>query len=74
MPGDLPDAIDIDISALEVGDSLTVADVVPPKGVAITSPAEEVLCSVTPPTVAPVEEEAAQVVEPEVVGEEKEEE
>jgi large subunit ribosomal protein L25 len=74
MPGDLPDAIEVDISSLEVGDSLTVADVVAPKGVAITSPAEEVLCSVTPPTVAPSEEEAAQVVEPEVVGEEKEEE
>jgi large subunit ribosomal protein L25 len=74
LPGDLPEAIEADISALEVGDSLTIADVVPPHGVVITSPADEVVCSVIVPTVAPEEEEAAQVVEPEIVGETKEEE
>jgi large subunit ribosomal protein L25 len=74
LPADLPEAIDADISGLEVGDSMSVADLVAPSGVTITSPAEEVICSVTPPTVAPEIEEAEHVEEPEVMGETKEEE
>ena len=74
MPGDIPEAIEVDVSALEVGDSLSIADIVPPKGVVITMPAEDIVCSVIVPTVAPTEEESAQVTEPEVVGEKKEEE
>jgi large subunit ribosomal protein L25 len=68
LPGDLPEALEVDISGLEVGDSLHVADLSAPDGVTITSPAEEIICSVTPPTVAPAEEEAAQVEEPQIVG------
>lgn len=74
LPADLPDFVEADVSALEVGDSLRVGDLVPPAGVTITSPPDEIVCSVTPPTVAPAAEEAAQVEEPEVVGETKEEE
>jgi large subunit ribosomal protein L25 len=74
LPADLPDGIEVDISALEVGDSLTVADIVPPKGVVLTSSPDEIVCSVTPPTIVPVEEEVAEEVEPEVVGETQEEE
>lgn len=74
LPTNLPDVFEVDISALEVGDSLHVSDLVAPEGVTITSPPEEIICSVTPPTIAPEAEEAAQVTEPEVVGETKEEE
>jgi large subunit ribosomal protein L25 len=72
LPTAIPEALEVDVSALEVGDSLHVSDIAAPDGVTITSPADEIVCSVTPPTVAPSEEEAAHVEEPEVVGETKE--
>jgi len=74
LPGDIPEAIEVDVTLLEVGDSLHVSDLVAPAGVTIASSAEEIICSVTPPTVAEVEEEVAGVEEPEVIGETKEEE
>ncbi|HEY3317798.1 MAG TPA: 50S ribosomal protein L25 [Coriobacteriia bacterium] len=74
LPGNLPEALEVDVSALEVGDSVHVGDLTPPDGVTITSPMDEIICSVTPPTIAPEAEEAAQVEEPEIVGETKEEE
>lgn len=74
LPTAIPEHIDVDVSALEVGDSLRLGDIPMPEGVTATSPAEEIVCSVIVPTVAPTEEEAAQVAEPEVVGATKEEE
>lgn len=69
LPGDMPDSIEVDVEALEVGDSLHVSDLVAPHGVVITSPADEIVCSVIPPTKAVEEEEAAETAEPEVIGE-----
>jgi len=70
-PGDLPESIDVDVSALEVGDSLHVRDVVPPKGVVLLDDPDGILASVTPPTVATEEETA--VAEPELIGKATEE-
>jgi large subunit ribosomal protein L25 len=73
LPGDLPDAIDVDISALEVGSTLTFADLIAPKGVTILNDPEELVVSVTAPQ--KVEEEVVEAVEgeegaePEVIGE-----
>jgi len=69
LPGDMPDSLEVDVSALEVGDSLHVSDLVAPHGVIITSPEDEIICSVIPPTKAVEEEEVAEVAEPEVIGE-----
>lgn len=72
LPKDLPEFIEVDISALEVGDSLHVSDIVVPKGVSVIDDGEGIVGSVTTPTVAPSEEEiaaAAEVTEPEVIGE-----
>ncbi|MFU8890421.1 MAG: 50S ribosomal protein L25 [Anaerosomatales bacterium] len=75
LPADLPDSIDVDISELEMGHSITVADLVAPEGVEITDDPEGVVCSVTLPTLEPTEEELAEeVAEPEVIGEEASEE
>lgn len=74
LPADIPEVIDVDVSSLEVGDSLHVSDLAAPAGVTITSPGDEIVCSVTPPTVAEAVEEAAGVEEPEIIGETKEEE
>jgi len=75
LPKDLPEAIEVDISGLEIGHSLTVADVVAPAGVKILDDPEVTVCSVTTPSVEPVEgEEAEEAAEPEVIGEEPAEE
>lgn len=52
-PKDLPEFIEADISALNIGDSLTIADLVVPKAVTILEEPEAVLASV----VAPMAEE-----------------
>lgn len=51
-PRNLPDHIEVDASALEVGDSMTVGDLIPPAGVVFLDDAETVLCSVMRPTAA----------------------
>jgi len=53
-PKDLPEHIELDVSALNIGDSLTVADIVAPKGVTLLDEPEAVLVSV----MAPMGEEA----------------
>ena len=64
LPDSLPDQIEVDVSALQVGDSLTVADIVAPEGVTIISELETVLASVVAPTVEVViEEEAEEEIE-----------
>lgn len=69
MPADLPEYIEADVSALDVGDSLHISELTLPKGVKILDDADMIVSSVTAPRVelevAPSEEEA----EPEVIGE-----
>ncbi|MCX5750013.1 MAG: 50S ribosomal protein L25 [Candidatus Saganbacteria bacterium] len=64
LPADIPGKIEIDVTALKIGDSIHVGDITPPKGVTITSTRDDVVITVTMPTkeeeVAPV---AAAVVE-----------
>lgn len=64
-PKDLPEHIEVDLSALEVGDSITVADIAIPKGVTLLDDLETVVASVTPPTVEaePALEETGEVPE-----------
>lgn len=69
LPNDLPEAIEADITALEVGHNLHVSDLAVPAGVTIHTDPEAVVCSVVAPRVeveevAPVEE----AEEPEVIG------
>jgi large subunit ribosomal protein L25 len=49
LPQDVPDAIDADITALELGDMLHVRDLVPPNGVEIMSNPEDAVLSVITP-------------------------
>ena len=56
LPKDLPHGIDVDVSGLELGDHLTLTDLVLPEGVTITSLQHEdveahdqTVCSVTEP-------------------------
>lgn len=71
-PKDLPEHIEVDVSPLMVGDSLTVADLKAPAGVTLLDDPATVIASVMAPTVE--EEVAAAPVEGEVpeVGKEPE--
>ncbi len=62
LPADVPEAIEADISALEVGDGLRVGDIPPPAGVTILTNPEESVVSVVVPQ-ARVVEEVAEVPE-----------
>lgn len=48
----IPDAVEVDVSALHVGGSVHVRDLTVPSGVTIEVGGEQTVCVVTPPTVA----------------------
>ncbi len=73
-PGDLPEAIEVDVAALQVGDALHLRDVVPPAGVTLLDDPDEVICSVQAPRVEVEEEVTEEAAEPEVIGEKAAEE
>ena len=77
FPRDLPDKITVDISALNIGDSIHVRDVPLPEGVRTKVPPDLTVFSVLAPTVEeePVAEVAAEgaAAGPEVIREKKEE-
>lgn len=78
LPRDIPDAIEIDVENLGIGDSVHVKEVSVPN-VTITNDPELVICTVSAPTVAalpeePVAEEGVGEVEPELVRRRREEE
>jgi large subunit ribosomal protein L25 len=69
LPGDIPDSITHDVSAMVMNATLTLAAVTAPSGVTLLDdPDETVIATITPPTLEPVEEEIE--TETEVVGEE----
>jgi large subunit ribosomal protein L25 len=64
LPGDIPQELTIDVSGLQIGDNLTLADVELPEGVELISDPEEIAATVTTPTEITDEEmEAAGIVE-----------
>src|SRR5213595_32723 len=76
LPGDLPDRITVDVSQLNIGDSIHVRDIQLPSGVTAKVPADLTAFSVMAPVVeeepVAVEAEAA-AAGPEVITEKKEE-
>jgi large subunit ribosomal protein L25 len=57
LPGDIPEAIEVDIGGLEEVDaSIFVRDLVAPSGVTITTDGDEMVVKILAPTVEPVEE------------------
>jgi large subunit ribosomal protein L25 len=76
LPKDLPDRIDVDVSALEVGQSIQVSEVKLPTGVTVLNAKELPVFMVLLPTVEeePVAGAAAAATEPEVIREKKDSE
>ncbi len=76
LPADIPEGIEVDISSLQIGDSLQIADIRSNVNVTITNEDDETIVSVLPPTVEEESEEAdegAEQAEPEVIGQKEEE-
>jgi large subunit ribosomal protein L25 len=76
-PADIPNHIDVDVSALTIGRSVHVSDLALPEGVEVLDDEDATICVVSAPR-AVVEEAPAEVVvegaeEPEVIGRGKEE-
>jgi large subunit ribosomal protein L25 len=64
LPGDIPQELIIDVSALGMGENLTVGDVTLPENVTLISDPEEIAVTVTAPTETTEEDlEAAGVLE-----------
>jgi large subunit ribosomal protein L25 len=70
LPGDIPETIEHDVSAMEINDTLTLDQIILPEGVTLLDDVETVIASVTPPTLEPVEDEIE--TETELVGEDGE--
>ena len=71
IPSKIPEALDLDISEMNIGDSVTVADLVVPEDVEMLTDTAATIISVVPPAVIKVEEEVVEEVEGEVVVEEE---
>ncbi len=77
LPDKIPSKIEVDISGLSIGSSLTVKDIVLPEGVSAVEEAEKIVVAVLAPKAEKVEEEAtaetaaaeAGAAEPEVISE-----
>jgi large subunit ribosomal protein L25 len=67
LPGDIPDSIKHDVSALEMNETLTLESITAPAGVTFVDDGETVIASIMPPTLEPVEDEIE--TETELVGE-----
>lgn len=68
LPESIPDVLEVEVSALEIGDSIHVREMKIPEGIEVITEADRTVCAVIPPTVVPVEaeeaaEEAAAVAE-----------
>ncbi len=59
-PRDLPQFIELDVSDVEIGQSLHVSDIVAPKGVDFTDEPDLLILNVTAPKMEEVEEEVAE--------------
>jgi large subunit ribosomal protein L25 len=63
LPGDMPESIVVDISGMQIGDTLHIADIAAPPGVEILTHGDEPLVTVRHPHVAAVSAEPAEGAE-----------
>jgi large subunit ribosomal protein L25 len=74
LPTEIPEGVEVDVSALKIGETVHVRDLTPPKSAKLLSDPAGAIASVQQPKVEKPEEEAAAVTEPEVIREKKKEE
>lgn len=75
LPKDIPEAIVVEVTEMEIGDSVHISELRLPEGVTPLLDEERTVCSVQYPSIAEVEvEEPEEELEPELVGEAEAEE
>ncbi|HOA40067.1 MAG: 50S ribosomal protein L25 [Halanaerobiales bacterium] len=74
LPLEIPESLEVDVSNLGVGESLSVSNLQVPEGITILTSEEETIVTIAVPTTAAENEESeGEITEPEVIGEDKEE-
>jgi len=73
LPTEIPEGVEMDVSAMTIGATVHVRDLPPPKHAKVLNDPAGAVASVQQPRVEKPEEEAAAVTEPEVLREKKEE-
>jgi len=68
LPTEIPDTIELDVSAAEIGDTITLAAVTAPEGVELLDDPETVVATLTPPRLSTEADDEIET-ETEVVGE-----
>jgi large subunit ribosomal protein L25 len=68
LPTDIPDRIEFDVSEMDIGDTVTLAELTPPEKVKLLDDEELVIATLTPPRLQ-IEEEPEIEEETELVGE-----
>lgn len=58
-PGNIPETIEVDVTALEMGETLHLSEVTPPEGVVFVDDEGTALVNITQPRIASVDEEVA---------------
>jgi large subunit ribosomal protein L25 len=71
VPKDIPEEILVEVSGLDIGDSIHVEDLTIPEGVEVLLDPSRTVCSVQVPSKAEVEVEEDEELEPELVGAEE---
>jgi len=79
LPAAIPEVFEVDVSALEIGESIHVRDLTLPEGVEVEVDGDRTICAVVTPAVLEVaepegEEAELAAAEPELVGAEEEDE
>ncbi|MBI4027773.1 MAG: hypothetical protein HY360_22500 [Verrucomicrobia bacterium] len=74
LPKDLPDRIEVDVSALQIGSNIHVSHIKAPPGVTILSHADVPVFTVLAPTKEEVVVASTELTEPEVIKQKKAEE
>lgn len=73
MPGSIPNEIEVDVSALEIGDQIRLSEIAMPAGVALQQDPEELVVQVIVPRIVEEDEPTAEEGEEGATGEEGEE-
>ena len=70
LPADIPEQIEVDVSALQIGDTIHVRDIVAPSNVKVVENPDEIVLTLLPPPKPEEEAPPAEEVpaEPELVG------
>ncbi|MBO8172677.1 MAG: 50S ribosomal protein L25/general stress protein Ctc [Bacillaceae bacterium] len=67
LPDRIPEELEADVSSMQIGDSLTVGDLTVPDGVEVLHEEDEVIVSLLPPRLDPIDKAEEDPGEPELV-------